>query len=359
MSTTIRYHHQSLRDFAGSLLSACGMPEDKAEAVTHVLVEGELMGKVTHGLALLPTYLREIEAGRMKLDGEPGVSNDVGACLTWDGRMLPGAWLMLRAVDEAVARARRFGIGAVALQRGHHTGCLAVYLRRATEQGYALYLALTDPGHYSVAPFGGTTPVLTSNPLAFGAPTSGEPVLIDLSTSMVTNGMVGRMRAKGQKFDYPAMLDNQGLASNDPAVVAADPPGTILPLGGMDVGHKGYGISLMVELLSGCLTGHGRARHQDGTPSNCVFLLAFDPAAFGGTAAYLQEADWLVQSCRASATRPGFNKVSVPGDESAARRASNLANGIALDPMILSALLPFASKYAVASPAAANAAVNA
>lgn len=350
MSTPPRYHHDALRAYTHGLLLGAGMAPDKADSVAEVLLEGELMGKVTHGLALLAPYLRDIASGGMALDGEPEIVNDFGACLTWDGRKLPGPWLMVRAVDEAVARAERFGIGAVALQRGHHTGCLAAYLRRAIKRGHALFIALTDPGHRSVAPFGGVTPVLTSNPLAFGAPTSGNPILIDLSTSMATNGMVGRLRSQGRHFDYPAMLDNQGRASADPTVAVSDPPGTILPLGGLEMGHKGYGISLMVELLAGCIAGLGRAKHKDTSSTNCVFLLAINPAAFGGTETYLEEADWLVNACRGSTPRPGVDKVGVPGDDSTTRRARHLRDGLALDAQVMAALAPFAAKYSVTSP---------
>ena len=261
---TDRYDYRDLTRFASQLLQATGMADAMADTVAEVLVAGDLLGKSTHGLALLPLYLAEIDQGKMAVDGGPVLINDVGACLTWDGRKLPGPWLVRRAVDEAIARAARFGMGAVAIQRSHHAACLGAYLEQATERGLMVMITLTDPSHTSVAPFGGTRPVLTSNPIAFGAPTEGEPILIDTSTSMATNSMVARHKREGRLFDHPWLMDNEGRPSRDPAVLGSNPPGTILPIGGLDAGQKGYGLGLMVELLTGCLTGRGRADAADG-----------------------------------------------------------------------------------------------
>lgn len=345
------YDHEVLTAFAQDLLQRAGMPDDKASDVAQVLVEGELRGRSTHGYTLLAPYLQEIHAGGMQLQGGPRVVNDLGACLTWDGRKLPGPWLVRRAVDEAMARARRLGLGAVAIQRSHHAACLGAYLGRATEQGFMLYIALTDPGFSSVAPFGGVTPVLTSNPIAFGAPAGERPVHIDLSTSVTSNGMVARLRAQGRQFAQPWLLDNAGLPSTDPAVINTTPPGSILPLGGLDAGHKGYGIGLMVELLSGCLSGHGRAEPHEGWSAS-LLVLVLDPAAFGGAEACHKQSTWLTEACRASVPRPGVERVGVPGDDSLARRAQRMREGLPLEPAVLAALAPWSQTLAVAMPAA-------
>ena len=340
---------QAMRDFARALLVRASMPFDKADAVADILVEGELLGRSTHGLALLAPYLKEIESGGMRVEGEPETLADFAACLAWNGRKLPGPWLILKAMDEAMVRARRFGMAAVTIQRSHHTAALGTYLSRATARGYLMLLTLTDPGFSSVAPHGGVAPVLTSNPIAFGAPTEGDPILIDVSTSMVTNGMVAKYRREGRPFDQPWLLDAAGLPSTDPAVIFADPPGTVLPLGGLDAGHKGYGIGMMVELLSGCLSGRGRAEPNDGWSAS-VFILTIDPAAFGSNEAYLRQVEALVATCRASPPRPGFDRVRLPGEASTQRRAEQLRDGMVLDPEIAAALAPWAEKLGVPIP---------
>jgi LDH2 family malate/lactate/ureidoglycolate dehydrogenase len=340
---------QAMRDFARTLLVRAAMPVDKADAVADILVEGELLGRSTHGLALLAPYLKEIESGGMRLEGEPEILADFAACLAWNGRKLPGPWLILQAMDAAMARAERFGMAAVTIQRSHHTASLGAYLSRATARGYLMLLTLTDPGFSSVAPHGGTAPVLTSNPIAFGAPTGGDPILVDVSTSLLTNAMVAKRKREGRDFDQPWLLDAAGAPSTDPNVIFADPPGTVLPLGGLDAGHKGYGIGMMIELLTGCLSGHGRAEPKEGWSAS-VFILMIDPAAFGSNDAYLRQVEALAAACHASPPRPGFDRVRLPGEASARRREAQLRHGMALGPDILSAIAPWAEKLGVPLP---------
>jgi L-lactate dehydrogenase len=346
---TDRYDYRDLTRFASQLLQATGMADTMADTVAEVLVAGDLLGKSTHGLALLPLYLAEIDQGKMAVDGGPVLINDVGACLTWDGRKLPGPWLVRRAVDEAIARAARFGMGAVAIQRSHHAACLGAYLEQATERGLMVMITLTDPSHTSVAPFGGTRPVLTSNPIAFGAPTEGEPILIDTSTSMATNSMVARHKREGRLFDHPWLMDNEGRPSRDPAVLGSNPPGTILPIGGLDAGQKGYGLGLMVELLTGCLTGRGRADAADGW-SAAVLVLCMDPAAFGGADAYRRQVTHLASAVHASVPREGLANVALPGEHGQARRRAQTERGVAIDPAVREALRPWSERWRIDIP---------
>ena len=160
--------------------------------------------------------------------------------------------------------ARSCGTGTVAIRRSHHIACLAAYLTRATEQGLMIVLACSDPNSASVAPHGGTRAVFTPDPLALGFPTAGEPVLVDISASLTTNGMTGRLHRQGKTLASAWLLDAAGNASADPAVLFTNPPGTILPLGGLDAGHKGYGLALLVESLTGGLAGFGRADPKEG-----------------------------------------------------------------------------------------------
>lgn len=344
-----RYRAADLEACARAMLERAGLAPDRAADVAAVLVEGDCLGKPTHGLALLPLYLRELETGGMAAQGEPEVVNDLGACLTWDGRKLPGPWLLRRATAEAIARAGRLGMGAVCIQRSHHTACLGAYLSAATEAGYMMLLTLTDPAHRSVAPFGGVTPVLTSNPIAFGAPAPGGPVMVDMSTSLMTNGGVAAYRQRGEALPHPVLMDHRGQPSTDPNLIAADPPGTILPLGGLEAGHKGFSIGLIVELLTGCLSGRGRADASDGW-SAAVFLLVIDPAAFGGADAFQRQVQALAGMCRASETRPGFDRVDLPGANALERRQRQLRDGVLLSADIVAGLAEWAARFGLSLP---------
>ena len=136
----------------------------------------------------------------MTRDGEPEVLADVPAAVTWDGRRLPGPWLVLRAMAVATERARHCGTGTVVIRRSHHIACLAAYLKRATDQGLLMVLTCSDPNAASVAPFGGLDAVFTPNPIAAGIPTTGVPVLMDISTSATTNGLTGRLHREGGRL---------------------------------------------------------------------------------------------------------------------------------------------------------------
>src|SRR5205085_11686459 len=132
---------------------------------------------------------------------------------------------------------------------------------------------------------------------AAGIPASETPFLVDVSASIKTNGMSTRLHKAGKQFDDECMLDAQGNPGRDPAVLFTDPPGTILPLGGLASGHKGFGLSLMIEALTGGLAGHGRADPPAGWGAT-VFMMLLDPDAFGGREAFLRQTDWIAQACR-------------------------------------------------------------
>lgn len=335
-----------LIEFATRLLTRAGLEADKAAAVATVLVEGDLLGHTTHGLALLPAYLGEIEAGRMTKAGEPHVVADFPACVTWDGRRLPGPWLVTRALDLAVGRARGNGTCTVSIRRSHHIACLASYLQKVAEQNFLVILTCSDPMVSTVAPFGGRTGVFTPNPIAAAWPTDGAPVMMDFSASITTNALTKRLHAEGRRFPGAWALDAAGHPTDDPGVLMSDPPGTLLPTGGSDHGHKGYALALLVEALTGALAGHGRADPPEGWGAT-VFLQVINPACFGGMEKFRRESAHLAAVCRANPPRPGVERVRLPGEAGLRRRAEQLAHGVELHPGILPALQPWQEKLGV------------
>jgi L-lactate dehydrogenase len=349
MGEELRLSAAQLTDFAVALLGKAGMPADKAQAVATVLVDGDLMGHTTHGLQLLAPYLAEIEKGSMALEGGPEVLSSRPAAQLWDGRRLPGPWLVLQALEQAARQARTEGTGTVVIRRSHHIGCLASYHRRAAEQGLVLLLTCSDPNTASVAPFGGLDPVFTPNPISAGFPTGGTPASIDISTSTTTNGMTGRLYQEGGKLPAAWLIDGHGQPSDDPAVLFNEPKGTILPLGGLDSGHKGYGLSLLVEALTGGLAGHGRADPRDGWGAT-VFLQVIDPAAFAGVDAFEQQMGAVARQCRASRPVDAQRPVRLPGERGYQLAATQAETGVLLHEAILPAIRPWAEKYKVPLP---------
>ena len=344
-----RHAADTLTAYARTLLEHAGLPSDVAADVAAILVEGDLLGHDTHGLALLAPYLAEIDKGSMTRTGTYTHVNGRGATATWDGHRLPGPWLVLRAMEAATAMARTHGTGTIVIRRSHHIACLAAYLKRATDQGLVMELICSDPNAASVAPFGGTRAVFTPNPLAIGFPTEEGPVLVDISASLTTNGMTNRLHRHGKTLEHAWLLDANGAETNDPAVLFANPPGTLQPLGGTTAGHKGYGLALLVEAVTGGLAGHGRADPKEGWGAT-VFVQIIDPQAFAGTGAFTRQMQGIADACRTNPPRTGGRAVRLPGDNGIAKRAVQLKSGIALHPDILPALAPWAERFGVIAP---------
>ena len=341
---TERYDAAALLHFATALLRQAGLNEERARVVAATLLEGDLLGQTTHGLALLGAYLDELVSGRLTPTGDPEVVAQTPVTQTWDGNRLPGPWLVTRAADWASGVARSFGMGAVVIRRSGHIGCLAAYVERIAERGQLLLLASSDPSTASVAPFGGTKRMITPNPLAAGWPTGGAPVMMDVSTSITTNGMTARLAKEGRQFGHHALLDATGVPTADPSVFFADPPGTLLPLGGAEAGHKGYALGLLIEALTSALAGHGRA---DGPTEwgASVFVQVLDPACFGGLAPFVRETGWLRDATHANpAARDGVPP-RLPGERAIRRKQEQMEFGVELH----SAIPPLLAERAVSA----------
>lgn len=351
MTSPLKYSATSLVEFAQALLTQAGLQEHMAADVAGILVDADLLGHTTHGLQLLAPYLREIDAGTMLRTGAPSVVSRHTAAELWDGNKLPGPWLVLQALDGAAAIARAHGTGTISIRRSHHIACLAAYLKRATDRGLMIILSCSDPAGASVAPFGAVTPVFTPNPIAAGIPTSGDPILLDISASLTTNGLTNRLFQEGRRLPHPWVQDHLGNATDDPAVLFGEPKGTLLPTGGLDAGHKGYSLALLIEALTAGLSGHGRADPSEGWGAT-VFLQIIDPEAFGGLAQFTRQTDWLAAACHEATPRPGGETVRLPGERGLALFRRQQLEGVELYPGIIEALRSWAGRFGVALPPA-------
>jgi L-lactate dehydrogenase len=343
-----RFRAHELGGFAATLLHAEGMAPDKAQRVAEALVDADLAGHATHGLALLPWYLEAIQAGSVTLDGEVEVIRDRGSCVTWNGRGLPGAWLIGRATDLALERIEAHGVVTIVIANSHHTGALAVYLPRLTERGLLVTLACSAPAAATVAPFGGTQPLLTPNPIAAGIPTGADPILLDISASITTVNNARQLAKAGRRFPAAWALDAQGQPSDDPATVVSG-GGSLLPVGGLDHGHKGYAMALLVDALTQGLPGYGRIDQPQGAIMG-IWLQVADPEAFAGTAAFMRQTGWLAEACTANPPRPGVERVRIPGGDAGRRRRDGLNHGARLSQAVIGAIAPHAAQHRLAFP---------
>ncbi len=339
-----------LEAFARSLFEAAGVDADKAATVARLLVLTDAMGRRTHGLAMAPLYLAELEAGRMAKTGAPAVVRDNGHVAVWDGGYLPGLWLVQQAIELAIPRAAAAGISAVAIRRSHHIGCLAALVKQAADRGFLALIANSDPAGQRVAPFGGTEALFTPNPFAVGWPAPEHPVLVDSCASITTTSMTRQKVAAGEDFEHPWLLDSEGRPTRDPRVLEhTQPRGSLQLVGGQDHGHKGFGLALMIEALSQGLAGHGRRdapKHWGGN----VFLQVIDPELFAGAETFAEQTGFLAERCRANRPVDPARPVRMPGDQAAAGIAQARAEGIRYDEATWQALAAAADGLGVAMP---------
>ena len=194
-----KFQASSLVTFAARALKSSGMQLEMAQDVAEVLVEGDLYGHDTHGLALLTPYINVLKKGQMRGSGEIDIVTQRPAVAVWDGGYLPGPYLVRRGLDWARTAARENGTATLAIRKSGHIAALAAYLEQAAREGFMVQLMCSDPSVASVAPFGGTEALVTPNPMSYGIPASNGPIMIDISASITTNGMTSRLHNNGEQ----------------------------------------------------------------------------------------------------------------------------------------------------------------
>lgn len=310
--------------FGAELLHKCGLSKDKATVVAQHLVAADGMGKKTHGMNLLPIYLDAILNGEMNVCGEPTIIADRASMILIDGNYLPGPWLLHFALDRCRNRMLQYGQATAVIRRGFHIGCLSVFLKTATEMGYLILLASSDPGTSSVAPFGSRRAVLSTNPIAFGIPTLDSPILVDFSSSSVSVGAVRQHKTAGEKLKDLCLIDQFGNYTDEASCWDDGVNTAIVPLGGKSFGYKGFGLALGIEALTSGLGGSGRGSEDPLAGSASIFMQLYDPAAFSGKASFESEMSFVANECRRDGgSEKGFGAM-VPGDRS--RRTLLVAN---------------------------------
>ncbi len=335
-----------LHAIANQLLVAAGLPQPRAAVVASTLAEAELLGRSTHGLRLLDWYLADIARGAMARDASLIVASDHGSALVWDGDMLPGAWLVHAAIDEAFSRLEQHPVVTVAIRRSHHVGCHAVYLRRATARGVLMLLTDTNVATRVVAPFGGVEPLYSPTPISVGVPTDEAAIIIDFSLSSVSLSQVTLHHQRRARLAGKWLLDRSGKPTDDPSVIFSEPPGSILPLGGVDLGYKGFGLALAVYALSVGLSGRMPTDVSDGSEST-VFVQVMDPDQFAGRHALAAAMSSFVAMCRRSAAAPGNAGVHIPGEALDETRRHALENGVELSAECVDMLREWSRRLAV------------
>lgn len=321
-----------LEDFIALILARAGADEASADAVTRALVTASRMGTDSHGLRLLPHYVKALQGGRINGRPEMRFTRRLAATGFLDADDGFGHLAGYTAVDHALAMAETTGMGAVAVGHSSHFGAAGCYALAAAERGMiGMAFCNSDPFvllHEGRQSFHGT------NPIAFSAPVAdGQPYLLDMATSSVPWNRVQQYGAIGRELPDQVAADAQGRVTQIPAEVAA-----LLPLGGSDFGFKGAGLGGMVEVLSSTLSGmlNGFRLLPMGGPDMSTprgighFFLVMNPAGFAEESTFDACLRDYLADLRAQPANPGA-EVLAPGDREWRCRARRDVEGIPLD----------------------------
>lgn len=290
------------------VLEAYGSAPENAAVVADHLVTSDLSGVRSHGFIRLPQYVAEILNGETDPVGRP-VRRSAGPGRTeLDAARSFGQVAGVEAADLAEAAAKATGLGLVTVHEAGHTGRIGAYAEQLGERGCLAVVVCSGArmGH-RVAPFGGREARLATNPIAFGIPSSSDPIVGDFSTAVAPEGVIRVLRNLGMPAPDGTLLGPDGLPTTDPSVLYEDPPGTILPLGGMQLGHRGFGLGLLVEALATLLARDETDDEQRKGSNLAVLAISVD-------AEFASRTDRLIEYARSAEPIDPAVPVMLPGE---------------------------------------------
>jgi len=317
-----------LVDVGSQIFAAVGSPPEEARIVAGLLVEANLVGHDSHGIIRIPQYMGSIEQGEIVPGAEVEIVRETAVAAVLDGHWGYGQMVGSRAAEMGLAKAREAGLAAITIRNSNHVARLGSYVDEiARQEMIGMLFTNAHGGGASVVPWGGTRGRLGTNPLAVGIPrSSGEPLVLDMTTSVVAEGKVRVKRNRGEQTPDGWIVDIEGRPTNDPNAFYGPPRGGILPFGGI-AGHKGYGLGVAVDLLAGALSGAGCT--GSGTRiGNAALLMVLNVAQFTPLETYYQQVDDFIDFVRSSPTAEGFDEILMPGEIELRQKEQRQKEGI-------------------------------
>ncbi len=320
-----------LEPFVRDIFVAAGTPLNHAERVAASLVKSNLAGHDSHGIIRVPQYVTAINEGKIEPAATPSVENEGPCTARVNGHWGWGQVAAWEATQLAIAKARESRIAAVALYQSNHVGRVGEYVEEIARHDMVALVTLNNHGGaMQVAPFGGRERKLSSNPIAFAAPTDGDSLLVDMTSSVVAEGKIRVLKNQGKPAPDGWLIDAEGHPTNDPNTLYADPPGALLPLGG-SLGHKGYGLSVLIDVTSGALSGGGCSSPNAKRIGNTMLIEAIRVDAFTERAEYYEQVRELVTSLKSCKPAVGFSEVLLPGEPERRTERKRRQEGISID----------------------------
>ena len=337
-----------LRDVAAALLQGAGAGADEAKTVARYSVAANLAGHDSHGVIQIPTYIERMGQGHIVPGAPFEVLRETDTTLVVDGHWGFGYVVAERAMKLTIEKARSHNVAAATVHRQSHIGRVAAYPLLAAQAGMiALMTADSGRSPKAVAPFGGREARLGTNPITIAVPSDlPAPFVIDMATSGVAVGKIKLAEARGEQIPPGWILDKNGNATTDPKDYGRG--GILLPLGGAE-GHKGYGLSAIVEILSGILPGLGFGVEPTGRHNDGCFIACFNVSALRDLATFKREVADFAAYLKATPPAEGFTEVLYPGEIEWRREQERLKNGIEVDEKTWQTMAALAQKYGIES----------
>lgn len=344
--TIQRFPEAELVAFAAAALRAVGVADGHADITAQRLVEADGRGRTGHGLIRLGPYIERIEAGGVNLTPDIQVLHETPASALIDGDNGLGQVVMTKATELAVEKAQTTGMAWIGTVRSNHAGAAGLYpLIAAERKMVSMYFAVANAN--GMAPWGGTDPLLGTNPIAIAIPTADSaPFLLDIATTQTSHGTIKVTAQNGEQMPVGWVIDRNGEPITDPNRAHE---GTLLPMGG----YKGSGLNIAIGLLAGAMNGAAFLssvidhRVEHSTPTNtgqAIFVMRsdlFQPAedALATLSEHLDE-------LRSSGT-PDGKPVRLPGDTAAAMAEESAELGVAVSPVLVEKLNQLADRLGV------------
>ena len=344
----LRVSASDLRFWGQACLEQLAMSADDARLIAEHLVQTSLWGIDSHGIARLPHYLGRISGGSISAKPQIQVLSTGPCTARVDGGHGHGIVICKRAMDEAISLALTNGIGAVGVENSSHCGAIGLYGRQATRKGLVAF-ALTHSDAF-VAPYGGSSKFLGTNPICLAVPTEDpeRPVCLDMATSAVPWNRVMNARRENKPLEPGWALDAQGQPTTDPHAVAC-----LLPLGD----YKGYGLAFLIDLFCGPLNGmpfglHIPAMYGDNGEHRRLgsFMMAINPKMFGGGEMLAHVATTMAKEARTQPLAGDAEQVQVPGDPEYHTQEERSRDGIPIEPGLLKEMQAWSQTLGVAIP---------
>jgi hydroxycarboxylate dehydrogenase B len=326
------FGHGALHALTCAVCTAGGSAPREAELVADNLVAANLAGHDSHGVGMLPLYVRSLQNRSLVANRHAELALDRGPILVVDGGRGYGQVIGFETMRLGMARAAEQGVALVAIRNSFHLCRIGYWAEQCAEEGFASVHFVNGVDHAPLqAPYGGRDARFSTNPFCAAVPgADGQHIVLDMATSKIAFGKARVAANRGVPVPDESILDPDGRVSRDGAVMFREPRGALMPVGE----HKGSGIAILCELLAGALTGGitNQPEHPQagGTVNNMLSVLVA-PGALGGREAVRREIGSALAWIRSSRPRDGF-EVLLPGEPERRQRAARLSQGVEIDP---------------------------